>query len=254
MKPLETTALAASYELVAREYYDSDRHPTCANFREASRIIFRRWLTLVPNHSGVCEVGAGKSLLAELFAETKRNLSELTLVDESQTMLRYSDEWKDLGVRFHVASVFALPFATESFDVVASCLGDPYNSISFWVEVRRILKPNGICLFTTPSWEWAKTFREIADPKSIHSSVFELADGSEVSLPSHIYPEEEQIRLVESADFAVSEVSHGTISDLAGSKLSPKLVLSRGTDANVVTGYVAKKLKLTDDSVNARHD
>jgi SAM-dependent methyltransferase len=245
IKSAESIASAASYEVVANEYYNSERHPTCTNFREASRTVFRNWFNSVPKTAAICEVGAGKSLVAELFAGTNRDLSALTLVDVSPAMLGYSQEWSELGVKLRLASAFSLPFSAESFGVVASCLGDPYNAIPFWVEVHRTLKPNGVCLFTTPSWEWAKAFREASDAASMHSSVFELADGSQVSLPSHIYPEDEQIRLIESAGFIVSEVSHTSFSDLAGQKLSPKLVLSRGANANVVTGYVAKKTKKT---------
>jgi SAM-dependent methyltransferase len=233
-----------SYELVAQEYYDPERHPTCANFREASRLLFRPWLSLVPNRKLICEVavGAGKSLLAEILSEALRSLNTLTLLDEAPSMLSYSRALKEVGVRLDLASVFALPYGSESFDVVASCLGDPYNSISFWTEVRRVLKPDGICLFTTPSWEWAKAFREITDTNSMHNSAFELSDGSQISLPSHIYPQHDQIRLIESANLAVSEISQVLIRDMSGQRLSPKLVLQRGADASVITGYVATRL------------
>jgi len=190
----------------------------------------------------ICELGAGKSLLAEILTEALRSLDTVTLVDESPSMLAYSRALKEVGVRLDLASVFALPYDSESFDVVASCLGDPYNSITFWTEVRRVLKPDGICLFTTPSREWAEAFREITDTNSMHSSAFDLSDGSQVSLPSHIYPQHDQKRLIESANLAVSEISQVLIQDLSGQKLSPKLVLRRGVDASVITGYVARRL------------
>lgn len=85
----------------------------------------------------------------------------------------------------------------------------------------------------------------MSDAKSMHSSVFEIADGTEISLPSHVYSEDEQAVLIEAAGFTVSDVSHILISDLVGQKLSPKLVVSRGLDANVVTGFVAKRGRVT---------
>src|SRR5216683_2735662 len=103
-------APVASYELVAQEYYDAERHPTCANFREASRLLFRRWLSLVPNRKLICELGAGKSLLAEILTEALRSLDTVTLVDESPSMLAYSRALKEVGVRLDLASVFALPY------------------------------------------------------------------------------------------------------------------------------------------------
>jgi SAM-dependent methyltransferase len=242
-KTQQPMTIASSYELVAMEYYDPERHPTCANFREASRIVLRRMPSLVSGHLNICEVGPGKSLLAEVLAQTNGNVASLTLVDESPSMLRYSEAWRNLGVELRVASAFVLPFTPGTFDLVVSCLGDPYNSTTFWREVYRVLRPHGKCLFTTPSWEWAKAFREDADAVSMHSSAFELADGTRVLLPSHIYSEQDQIELMRSAGLAVSVVTHVSIGDLAGQKLSPKLVLTRGTDANVVTGYVGARLK-----------
>jgi SAM-dependent methyltransferase len=231
---------AASYDLVAKEYYDPARHPTCANFREASGIIFHQWLSQLSDEGRICEVGAGKSLMAEILAEETKSLKRLTLVDESESMLHYSGSLKDAGARLVVASALRLPLDPESFDVVASCLGDPYNCTAFWAEVRRVLKPNGICLFTTPSWEWATAFRDSTDSSSMHNSVFELSDGSRISLPSHIYSEHDQVRLIESVGLTVSDVAHVPLRDLAEQNLSPKLLTSRGGDANVVTGYLAR--------------
>jgi ubiquinone/menaquinone biosynthesis C-methylase UbiE len=239
MKTAAVLTTAASYDLVAKEYYDSERHPTCANFREASRLIFRQWLRLGSDEGCICEVGAGKSLVAEILAEKLGNVGLLTLIDESESMLNYSENLRDSGARLVVASALRLPLDPESFDVVASSLGDPYNNAAFWTEVRRILKPNGICLFTTPSWEWATTFRESTDPSSMHNSVFELSDGSQISLPSHIYSEDDQARLIESVGLMVSDVVRVPIRDLAEQNQSPKLVKSRGRNANVVTGYLA---------------
>jgi SAM-dependent methyltransferase len=230
-----------SYELVAREYYDPERHPTCANFREASRTLFQRWLKTVSIRAQICEVGAGKSLLAEILSEERTDLQSLALVDESPSMLEYSEPWRYVGVRLDLASAFALPYGSESFDIVASCLGDPYNSWSFWVEVCRVLKPNGTCLFTTPSFDWAKSFRGATDTDALHSSAFDLVDGSQVSLPSYIYPEPDEVQLMKSAKLTVSEISQVSIRDLSGHKLSSKLMLNRGADASVVTGYVASK-------------
>ncbi len=232
---------ATSYELVAQEYYDRERHPTCANFRDASHILFRKWLNLFVTCEHICEVGAGKSLLAEILFEEHRSLKALVLVDESPSMLAYSEAWRQAGVAMDLASASTLPYGPESFDVVASCLGDPYNVIPFWSEVHRVLKDKGKCLFTTPSYEWARAFRATTDTNAMHSSEFELGDGSFVSLPSHIYQQCDQVRLIESGKLTVSEISHVSIQDLSEHKLSPKLVLRRGPEASIVTGYVASK-------------
>jgi SAM-dependent methyltransferase len=235
----------ASYESVASEYYDATRHPTCANFREASQLLLRRWLTTWPVRGSVCEIGAGSSLMAEIMSATNHSLESLTLIDESPSMLHYSQKWAQAGANLDFGSAMSLPYRDKSFDFVASFLGDPYNTVTFWQEVRRIARPGAVCLFTTPSWDWAESFRESNDKEALQTSVFELADGTRLSLPSNIYREPEQVRLIESAGLSVADVSFAQIQDLDGRVLSPKLKVERGPDAKVVTGFaaIAKNLK-----------
>jgi SAM-dependent methyltransferase len=230
----------ASYELVANEYYDSNRHPTCANFREASRILLRKWLLPLASSWRVCEIGAGKSITAEIFSEEKRPLDGVTLVDESPSMLAYSKQWIREGAGLKLGAASHLPFAAQEVDVVVSCLGDPYNGVSLWREISRILKHKGVCLFTTPSHDWAMGFRQEthSDPESAQ---FELLDGTQVLLPSFILQDSDQIALVQSCGLEVCEVAHISARDLGGHRLSPKLLLGRGPDASVVTGYLISK-------------
>ena len=240
MKDLLTTP-TVSYEVVAGEYYNLERHPTCANFRSASGILFRRWLSFFSLPSHICEVGAGKSLLAEILLEQCRSLHSLMLVDESPAMLAHSETYRGAGAVLYIASASALPHPSRTVDWVVSCLGDPYNSESFWREAYRVLKNNGTCFFTTPSYDWAQAFRSAIDPDSMHDAEFELADGSCVSLPSHIYSQEQQIRMIESAGLRVSDVASVSISEISQHLLSPKLIQTRGLTASVATGYVASK-------------
>jgi SAM-dependent methyltransferase len=230
----------ASYELVASEYYDSGRHPTCANFREASRILLREWRLPLVSSRRVCEIGAGKSITAEIFSEENRPLDGLTLVDESPSMLAYSKHWTQEGANLKLGAASHLPFATEEVDVVVSCLGDPYNGVSFWREVSRILRHEGLCLFTTPSHDWATSFRKQtnSDPESAQ---FELLDGTRVLLPSFILHDSDQVALIQSCELEVCKVAHISVRDLSGHRLSPKLLLSRGQDASVVAGYLISK-------------
>src|ERR1700728_1042873 len=173
-KAQDVIAQVVSYDLIAQEYYDPKRHPTCANFRDASRILLRRWLAPTPTQARICDVGAGRSLSAEILREERRSLGLLVLVDQSRPMLAYSEGWRGDGATLCVASASALPYSSEYFDVVASSLGDPYNLDSFWAEIHRVLKIGGKCFFTTPSYDWAQAFRSAPDSDSKHSSDFEL--------------------------------------------------------------------------------
>ena len=233
--------VAASYELVAQEYYDSERHPTCSNFREASLILLRKWRVPILQSRSICEVGPGRSLVAEFVLSARGNLDRLVLVDESASMLAFSEKWGDAGATLKIGSAFSLPLPSNAFDLVVSCLGDPYNALSFWTEVRRVLIPGGTCLFTTPSFDWAHSFRKGGDVAAMDSADFTLLDGTHVQLPSFILSPTEQARLIQSAGLTLEQESHTFVRDLQGLKISPKLLAGRNQDATVVTGYVATK-------------
>jgi SAM-dependent methyltransferase len=149
-------------------------------------------------------------------------------------MLRYSQQWVAAGVHLAVGNAFELPLASESIQLLVSSLGDPYNAALFWEEGRRVLRPGGILVFTTPSYDWASRFRADGD---MGVAEFELADGRRVDVPSWIYPREEQIRIFARHGLSTEQLAEVPISRLNGSPLSPKLVQRSGLNASVVTGY-----------------
>lgn len=228
-----------TYEDIAREYYEPDLHPTCANFGEASGYLLSKWLKQFHTEGGwICEVGPGKSLLAELTT-----VNRLILIDSSQTMLCYSQQWIIKGVHLLLGDALHLPIASESIELLVSSLGDPYNEPRFWKEVYRVLRPGGISFFTTPSYEWASAFRRESD---IMWADFELSDGRRVSVPSLIYSEDVQRKLIEDSGLQVIKVdyvpNHVPLSALK-SRLSPKLLIKeRGTNSSIITGYVTIKI------------
>ncbi len=230
-----------TYEDVASEYYDAHRHPTCANFREASCSLLDQWLRTFSFGSGwVCEVGAGKSLLAELLAARGRSLSRVVLIDSSPGMLAYSKRWCALGASLALATVEMLPLVSESVELLVASVGDPYNEVAFWKEVRRVLQPRGVSLFTTPSYEWASAFR-IAAANGLRKADFELSDGRCIQVPSLIYPEVVQIELFEQSRLVVSEIAQVPRAALRSTRVSPKLLVSQDANAPVISGYVVTK-------------
>ena len=231
-----------TYEDLASEYYDSVRHPTCANFRDASAHFLRDRLVFAYRETRkVCEVGPGKSLVAELLAERGVPVDGLILIDSSPSMLRYSEKWAHTGAQLVIGDAFILPLASESVDLVVASLGDAYNDHHFWRDVERVLRTGGISLFTTPSYDWAAAFRNTDDPFMMTLAEFLLRDGRTLYVPSRIYPRDDQIKLVEDSDLVVIEVNEIPISVLESKHLSPKLTPRRGRDASIVTGYVIRK-------------
>lgn len=230
-----------TYEMLATEYYDSTRHPTCANFRQASYSILKKWLQLLLSQNGdVCEVGSGRSIIAELMSQHGHIIDNLFLVDSSPSMLAYSNHGSIHGAKLILGNAEALPIPSDSIAAVVSSLGDPYNSPHFWRETSRILKRGGLALFTTPSYDWAVAYRgESRD--TFTSAEFQLADGRLVQVLSLIYSIDEQIRLVESSGLSVEEVSQVPVSVLDMEQLSPKLKTVREFKSSVVTGYIVRK-------------
>jgi SAM-dependent methyltransferase len=225
------------YDMLAEEYYDERRHPTCANFRQASFVLLRRWLADVDVASSILEVGAGRSAIGEIL-RARDDLRRLTLLDSSARMLRHSSPMITMGAGAVVADARRMPFGDDRFDVVAAVLGDPFNETAFWLEAARVVRPQGIVLYTTPAFEWAEAYR----PKDAFDvAVFELAYGAVLNTPSLIHPVDKQLEIAEMAGLLVKEVRAVPISALNGSAISPKLMPRRGDDSTVVTGYLAIK-------------
>lgn len=227
-----------TYEDVASEYYDSRRHPTSANFREASQYFLRSWLDSLLDTSGwMVEVGAGDSLVAQELGRRRLPMNRLLVTDSSGLMLSYSDRWRKDGVVLTLSDANRLALKSSSAGSIVSILGDPYNESRFWNEVRRVLRPGGLALFTTPSFEWASAYRE-ATKSDPGLAEFELRDGRRRQLASRILTPEEQISEVESAGLTVKEVSEVPMRCLRG-PLSPKILCLRGPESSLVTGFVA---------------
>ncbi len=241
---IETTMkkVLGTYEDLASEYYDPIRHPTCANFREGSKYILRKsFEKLLSKDCWLCEVGAGKSLIAELLVKDNVALDRLIITDLSASMLTHSKQWSNVGAYILTADATNLPFASRSLEIVVSSLGDPYNTHALWKEIFRVLKPGGMFFFTTPSYEWAVSFRGTNSGEPFMLAEFELLDAKHIWVPSWIYSTDEQLEIIENEGFLVQEVVNALICDLKNGNLSPKLLSKDGSDKSIVTGYVSAK-------------
>ena len=220
-----------TYTDLSGEYYDAKKHPTCANFREASLVLSDHWLAaLALPSSSVLEVGAGASIVADWISGGDRMVASLVATDISREMLTYSYR-SHIAAKYIVCNAEILPFAAGSFDIVVSSLGDPYNTPQFWKEAARALRSGGYVLFTTPSHEWALKFRGETE-----TAEFALSDGRVISVPSYVKASYEQRQLME--DNALTLIDSRAIED-AALRLTPRSPKLR--PGPVVSGYLGMK-------------
>jgi ubiquinone/menaquinone biosynthesis C-methylase UbiE len=227
------------YDELADEYYDASRHPTSANFRAASDRILESWIPQVlPPRGVVYEVGAGDSALAPLLARRWRSLQRLVITDASAQMLSYSEKWSKLGASLVTTPAEALPVKDDSVSLLVASLGDPFNTSAFWQEVARVLRPSAPVIFTTPSPEWAVSFRRRnADPPD--AAEFVLRTTRRLLVPSHVYSEKRQLRLMKESGIAIEAVYHVLIDSIAD-PISSKILAVLSAGSPFVTGYLGR--------------
>ena len=229
----------STYDDVAAEYYDAVRHPTCANFFELSAAFLApRIQKYASAAKAILEVGTGRSIVAPIVAANKLPLSHVTLLDQSPRMLENSQDWERRGARLLVADAASTGLPHTSFELIVSSLGDPYNDASFWQEVGRLLDSGGVCLFTTPAWEWSQRFRAESHRRVAE---FVLAGGAKALVRSDIPSVATQSEMIDGAGLYVDEVQVLNAAQLSG-PLSPKLLIEgQISPLPVVRGFAIKK-------------
>lgn len=196
----ETASEFATYDPVAVEYYDQTAHPTCFNFNRLSRLYIEQRFPEPWDASGIVEVGAGDSAVAALLHARGYGLEGLAITDASAAMAAHSDRWRAEGATVSVTPAQNLGGSDNRFAMLVSSLGDPYNIPEFWREARRVLKPGGRLLFTTPSFEWSRRFRH---ETALHSAEFLVGGHKVLELPSFVMSLAAQVGMMESAGFSV---------------------------------------------------
>lgn len=227
------------YESIASEYYDAALHPTCANFREASLYLLNEFFKAEPVANGcICEVGAGKSSLLEILPAYRLRTKKVLITDASPSMLDHSRVLPNASLcDIELSDAYNIPLPSNSVAILVSSLGDSYNVWHFWNEVQRLLSPGGHVVYTTPTYDWAHLFR----PE--HSSMYAEFDNTKhLSIPSWIYPEDTQIRIIQAHQLSVKTVSHFHLSQLQSRVISPKLHCVEQDNYPFVSAYIAQYL------------
>jgi hypothetical protein len=154
-------------------------------------------------------------------------------------MLDYSSKWKAKGAQLALADARDLPMPDGSAHVIVASLGDPFNDLWFWQESARVLTRDGQLIYTTPSLEWAELFRN-RNNHSPHEAEFLIDGARRLFVPSYIYSEQDQVRMIREAKLEPSEVATFPYHGLLQPAAAPKLDHLR-LDEPVVVGYKVRK-------------
>jgi hypothetical protein len=219
-----------SYEEVAAEYYDSKLHPTCADFRSASKFFLEAFFLGNRPAGRIADIGCGLSLLNDFVSE------DLVLVDSSAQMLDRNDG----GAEKRLLNLEKQSFGRSEFDWIFAILADPFNSRAAWKNICSALKDKGRCVFIVPSYYWASEFRSRVWEERSGFARFERADGSSVFLPSIVLPQIDQVRLIEAVGMRVISFSHVLVGDLL-EVTSPKILGIVAKDQPILDIYCSEK-------------
>lgn len=107
----------------------------------------------ISNDPQIIEVGCGGGIFCEYIAKQGYDVLAVDLSPGAISVAREHALINKLAIRYEIASVYQLPFADESFDIVMSSdflehIEDLETAI---YEMSRILKPNGLFIFDTIS-------------------------------------------------------------------------------------------------------
>ena len=203
--------------------------------RVSKKFLVPHLRAALPKSGSLVEIGPGTSILAPEAASANA-LSRVILIDNSSGMLSYSGRWISCGARSVVAQADATGLPSGTVSLIVSALGDPYNGPEFWSEVARLLNRDGVCLFTTPSFEWSSTFRS---DKQNKIAEFLRADGAQLFMPSYVYSEDEQAKIIENAGLLVVD-RKGVGTEMLDTKPAPKLLCVKASTP-VVSAYVVRR-------------
>ncbi|KAB2879061.1 class I SAM-dependent methyltransferase [bacterium] len=186
--------IISPYDRIANEYYD-EIHITSRNFDDSQKLGFKGFENIIPKEGSVLEVGAGKGRTIEYLSIESKRIIQL---DSSKLMLELTPREESL-LRIH-ADAIDMPFMDNTFNLVTSFLCDPFLGLEFLSEAYRVLRKEGMLLFTTPSYSWGKALRDKIGIE-INETRFINKENNIVKVPSILIKTEQIIEMIEHVGF-----------------------------------------------------
>lgn len=183
-----------TYNQLAGEYYDAS-HMTSRNFDEATKAALAAAQVSLPPDGLILEPGCGRGRSGEFLSATPDRVVQLdaneamfTLPDREDSLVQVLDRAEDL------------PFPKGQFACVAAFLCDPFLGLGFLAEAKRVLRPGGLLIGTTPSFEWGSPLRKKLG-LDLMVTRFKLNTGDLVTTPSALYPAPQLRQMLEQVEF-----------------------------------------------------
>lgn len=110
--------------------------------------VISDYLDRPPHNLTILDVGGSSGIMAEAFARLRCNITAIDIDADAIAMAQRRPPID--GVRFQVGDAMNLEFADDSVDVVLCCQVYEHvpNATRLLAEIRRVLKPGGICYFS----------------------------------------------------------------------------------------------------------
>lgn len=142
--------------ILGLDYHDGRQRRPSFKYRlwRRGKEIARAIQAYHPNAQDLLDIGVADGLMIPVLQETCPHLKIVGL-ELSWELLRLGDYTRFVPL---LASAADLPFVAESFDVVsaAAVIEHITHPLSMLQNIRRVLRPGGICILTTPNplFEW----------------------------------------------------------------------------------------------------
>lgn len=152
-----------TYDRIAEKYHESRKVGWKMVYNEFNEVPAT--LSLLKNIRGkkVLDLGCGTGIYTKIL---KRKGANVQGIDISPKMIEIAKQYvKD--VDFKVGSAYKLPYKTGTFDIVLASLVVHYfgNLGQAFREVRRVLKKNGVFIFSSDNPVTAATHRMRGRPR-----------------------------------------------------------------------------------------
>lgn len=128
------------YDFISSEYLE---------FKNQASLYFRLFEKINPNNKSILEIGCGRG--GGINALTKNfNFNSVDACDLNNLNIEYCNNNNKNNIKFKISDAQNLDYSDNSFDIIINVESSHcYDNLGlFYKEVKRVLKPNGIFLYT----------------------------------------------------------------------------------------------------------